>query len=151
MLEISGHFEGQGTRVVPVRDPLKQRAVLLREDFSNEEIRGAYQAWNFIDGALQSEADRSISNRRKSPKVAFDNLEKWYDPESEVATQKLYDKFRDFTIPPHGNPIEAFYALEDTNNQIAEKEMGALTPSCTRVLFAHCLMNVAISRRRCRR
>ena len=43
--------------MVPVGDPLKQRAVLLREGFSSEEIRGAYQAWNFIDGGLQSEAD----------------------------------------------------------------------------------------------
>ena len=48
----------------------------------------------------------------------------WYDPESEVATQKLYDKFHDFTIPPNGNPIEALRALEDTNNQMTEKGMG---------------------------
>ena len=53
MLDISGHFVGQGTRAVPVGDPLKQRAVLLRECFSSEETRGAYQAWNFIDGALE--------------------------------------------------------------------------------------------------
>ena len=52
------------------------------------------------------------------------HLEKWYDPESERATQKLYDKFHNFTIPPNGNPIEALHALEDTNNQMAEKGMG---------------------------
>ena len=66
MLDISGHFVGQGTRVVPVGGTLKQKAVLLREGFSGEEIRGAYQAWNYIDGALQSEADRSILKRCKS-------------------------------------------------------------------------------------
>ena len=33
MLDISGNFLGQGTRAVPERDPLKQRAVLLREGF----------------------------------------------------------------------------------------------------------------------
>ena len=66
MLDISGHFVGQGTRVAPVEDPLKQKAVLLWEGFSSEEIRGAYQAWNFIDGALQSEANRSILKRCKS-------------------------------------------------------------------------------------
>ena len=33
VLDISGHFIGQGTRVVPVGDLLKQKAVLLREDF----------------------------------------------------------------------------------------------------------------------
>ena len=75
--------------MVPIGDPLKQKAVLLREGFSSEEIRGAYQAWNFIDEALQSEADRSILKICKSPRQAFDRLEKWYDPESEVATQKI--------------------------------------------------------------
>ena len=124
MLDISGHFVGQMTRAIPLEDPLKQRAVLLREGFSDEEIRGAYQAWNLIDETLQSEADRSILKRCKSPREAFDHLEKWCDPESEVATQKLYDKFHDFTIPPNGNPIEAFYALEDTNNQMSNKGMG---------------------------
>ena len=89
ILGISGHFVAQGTRVVPVGDPLKQKAVLLRESFSSEEIRGVYQAWNFIDGALQSEADRSILKRCKSPRETFDHLEKWYDPESEVTIQKL--------------------------------------------------------------
>ena len=93
MLDISGHFVGQGTRVEPVGDPLKQKAVLLREDFPSKEIRGAYQAWNFIDGALHSEVDRSILKRCKSPREAFDHLEKWYDPKSEVATQKVYGKF----------------------------------------------------------
>ncbi|CAN0121211.1 unnamed protein product, partial [Ascophyllum nodosum] len=51
-------------------------------------------------------------------------LEKWYDPESEVATQKLYDKFRNFTIPPNSNPVKALHTLEDTNNQMTEKGMG---------------------------
>ena len=63
LLDISGHFVGQGTRVVLVEDPLKQRAMLLRESFSSEKIRGAYQARNFIDGARQSEADISILKR----------------------------------------------------------------------------------------
>ena len=44
MLDIYDHFVGQRVRAVPVGDPLKQKAVLLREGFSPEEIRGAYQA-----------------------------------------------------------------------------------------------------------
>ena len=44
MLDISDHFVGQGMQMVPVGDPLKQKAMLLREGFSNEGIRGAYQA-----------------------------------------------------------------------------------------------------------
>ena len=86
VLDTSGYFVGQGARVVPVGDPLKQRAVVLREDFLSEEIRGAYQVWNFIEEGLQSEADRSILKRCKSPREAFDHLEKWCDPESGVAT-----------------------------------------------------------------
>ena len=124
MLDISDYFVGQGTRVVSVGDPLKQKVVLLWERFLSEEIRGAYQAWSFIDGMLQSEADRSILKRCKSPREASDHLEKWYGPESKVAAQKLYHKFHDFTIPPNSNPIEALHALEDTNNQMAKKGMG---------------------------
>ena len=41
-----------------------------------------------------------------------------------MATQKLYGKFHDFTIPPKSNSIEAMHALEDTNNQMAEKGIG---------------------------
>ena len=103
MPEISGYFVGQGTRVVSVGNPLKQKAVLC------EELRGAY---------------RSMLKRCKSPREAFGDLEQWYDPESEVATQTLYDKFCDFTIPPKRNPIEALHALEDINKQMAEKGMG---------------------------
>ena len=105
LLGISGHFAGQGTRQVPVRDSLKKKAVGLREGFSSEEIKRAYQAWNFIDGALHSEVDRSILMRCKSPREAFDHLEKWYDPESEVATQTLCDKFHGSTIPLNSIPL----------------------------------------------
>ena len=82
-LDISGHLVGQETRVVPVGDSLKQKPVLLREDFVSEDIEGAYREWNFIDGALQREADRLILKRCKSPREAFDHLQKWYDSERE--------------------------------------------------------------------
>ena len=124
--------------MVSVGDPLKQKAVLLRKGVSSEEIRGAYQAWNFIDEALQSEADRSVMKRCKSPREAFEHLEQWGNPESEVATQKLYDKFYDSTIPPKCNPIEALHALKYINNQMAEKGMGIpdtfLHARCVRAL-----------------
>ena len=46
-LDISRHFVGQETRVLPIRDPLKQRAVLLREGFSSGEIReGRKREWD---------------------------------------------------------------------------------------------------------
>ena len=46
-----------------------------------------------------------------------------YDPESEVASQKLYDNFHDFTIPPNSNPIEALHKRKVTINQMAEKKI----------------------------
>ena len=75
MLDISDHFVGKGMRMVPVGGPYKPKASLLRERFSNEEIRGAYQAWNFIDEALQSEGNRAIHQYfhvSPSPQIVWD-------------------------------------------------------------------------------
>ena len=126
MLDISDHFVGQMLREVPVGDPLKSRAVLLSEGFSADEIRGAYRAWNFVDTALKNEEDRSILKRCKSPREVFEFLEKWYNPESEVATQNLYDKFHEFTIRPNSNPITALHDLEDTVHQMQERGIGRI-------------------------
>ena len=139
MLDITAHFVDQGTRAVPVGDPLKQKAVLLQEGFSNDEIRTAYQAWNFIDAALQSESDRSILKRCKSPREFFERLEKWHDPDSEVATQRLYDKFHEFAIPPHSDPITALHDLEDTNNQMHEKGIGRIPDAVLHARFVRAL------------
>ena len=139
MLDITAHFVDQGMRAVPVGDPLKQKAVLLQEGFSNDEIRTAYQAWNFIDAALQSESDRSILKICKSPREVFERLEKWHDPDSEVATQRLYDKFHEFAIPPHSDPITALHDLEDTNNQMHEKGIGRIPDAVLHARFVRAL------------
>ena len=139
MLDITAHFVDQGMRSVPVGDPLKQKAVLLQEGFSNDKIRTAYQAWNFIDAALQSDSDRSILKRCKSPREVFERLEKWHDPDSEVATQRLYDKFHEFTIPPHSDPITALHDLEDTNNQMHEKGIGRIPDAVVHARFVRAL------------
>ena len=139
MLDISDHFVGQGMQMVPVGDPLKQNAVLLREGFSSEEIRGAYQAWNFIDAALQSEADRAILKRCRSPQEVFERLEKWHSSKSEVATQRLYDTFHEFAVPPHSNPIAAFHDLEDINNQMDEKGIGRIPDTVLHARFVRAL------------
>ena len=110
--------------MVPVGDLLKPKAALLREGISNEEIRGAYQALNFIDAAIQSGADKAILKICRSPREVFESLEKWHDPESEMATQRLYNKIHEFAIPPHSNPIAALHDLKDMNNQMYEKGIG---------------------------
>ena len=138
MLDISDHFVGHGVRAVPVGDPLKQKAVLLRERFSPEEKGGAYQAWNFLDAVIQSEEDRAILKRCRSPREVFQFLGKWYDPENEVATQHLFDKFHEFSIPQNSNPIAAFHALEDINNQMKEKGMGQIPDTVLHARFCPC-------------
>ena len=139
MLDIIAHFVDQGMRAVPVGDPLKQKAVLLQEGFSNEEIRGAYQAWNFVDAALQSNANSSIIKRCISPREVFERLKKWHDPDSAVATQRLYDKFHEFAIPPHSDPIAALHDLEDTNNQMHEKGIGRIPDAVLHARFVRAL------------
>ena len=63
-----------------------------------------------------------------------------------MATQELYDKFHDFTIPPNSNPIESLHALE-----IARKGMDIPDTFLHARLFARCLMNMIMSNGHCRR
>ena len=139
MLDISDHFVGQKVRAGPVGDPLKQKAVLLWEGLSPEEIRGAYQACNFLDAVLQSEEDRAILKRCRSPREVFEFLGKWYALENEVATQHLFDKFREFSIPQNSNLIAALHTLIDMKNQMEEKGMGRTPDTILHVCFVHAL------------
>ena len=138
MSEISDYFVGQRVQAVSVGDPLKQKAVLLREGFLPEEIRGAYQTWNFLDAALYSE-DREILKRCRSPREVFEFRGKWYDPENEVATQHLFDKFHEFSIPQNSNPISALHVLENINNQTEEKGMGRIPDTVLHARFVRAL------------
>ena len=90
MLDISDLSVGQGVRAVPVGDPFMQIAVLLREGVLPEKKRGDYQAWNVLDTALQSEEDKAILKRCRSPREVFEFLGKWHDPENEVAKQPYH-------------------------------------------------------------
>ena len=77
--------------------------------------------------------------RCKSPREVFERLEKWHDPDSEVATQRLYDKFHKFAIPPHSDPIAALHDLEDTNNQMHEKGIGRIPDAVLHARFVRAL------------
>ena len=148
MLDISDHFVGQRVRAVPVGDPLKQKVVLLREDFSPKEIRGAYQAWNFLDAALQSDEDRAILKRCRSPSEVFEFLGKWYDPENEVATQHLFVMFHEFSIPDNSNPTAAVHALEDINKQMKENWIGGIPDTVLHALLSmRCLPNTTMQKK----
>ena len=128
MLDIFDHFVDQRVREVPVGDPLKQEAVLLRESFLPKEIRGAYQAWSFLDAALESEDDRAILKRCRPPREVVKFVGKWFDLKIEVATLHLFDKFHVFLVSQNSNPIAALHALEATNNQKTKRVWdGSLT------------------------
>ena len=91
--------------------------------------------WNFLDATLQSQEDRAILERCRSPREVFEFLGKRHDPENEVTTQHLFDKFHEFSIPQNSNPITALHALEDINNQLEKEGMGRIPD--TVVLHAH--------------
>ena len=67
------------------------------------------------------------------------NPETMHDPENEVATQRLFDKFREVSIPQSSNPIAALHALEDINNQMEEKRMGRIPDTVLHARFVRTL------------
>ena len=113
--------------------------MLLRGCFLPEEIRGAYQAWSFLDAVLQSEEDRAILKRCRSPREVFESLGKGYDPENEVDIHYLFGKFHEFSIPQNSNPIAALRALKDINNQMEEKGMGRIPDTVLHARFVRAL------------
>lgn len=70
------------------------------EGLSSTESTKARLAWIFLDGAVKGKEDIAVLQRYRSPREAFEYLEKLYDPESEVAPNKLYDQFHAETLSP---------------------------------------------------
>ena len=68
MLDISDHFVGQRVRTVPVRDPLKQKAVPLREVFLREEIRDRLSVKNTKTGSVNDSCSSSSSSDSSNSK-----------------------------------------------------------------------------------
>ena len=56
-----------------------------------------------------------------------------------MATQRLYDKFHEFAIPPHSDPIAALHDLEDINNQMHEKGIGRIPDAVLHARFVRAL------------
>ena len=70
---------------------------------------------------------------------SFRTLGKWHDLEYEVATQHLFDKFHEFSIPQNSNPNAALHALEAINNQMEEKRMGQIPDTVLHARFVRAL------------
>ena len=51
----------------------------------------------------------------------------------------MYDKFHEFTIPPHSDPIAALHDLEDINNQMHEKGIGRIPEAVLHARFVRAL------------
>ena len=56
-----------------------------------------------------------------------------------MTTQRLYEKFHEFAIPPHSNPISALHDLEDINNQMYEKGIGRILETVLHARFVRAL------------
>ncbi|CAN0392846.1 unnamed protein product, partial [Hapterophycus canaliculatus] len=56
-----------------------------------------------------------------SAKDALANLDAWYDPQTQGATQNQFEQFNRFSIAPKDNPIEKLSQLEDLANRLREK------------------------------
>ena len=56
-----------------------------------------------------------------------------------MATQHLFDKFHEFSIPQNGSPIAALHALEDINNQMEEKGIGRTPDTVLHARFVRTL------------
>ena len=70
-----------------------------------------------------------------------------YNPEKEVATQNLFDKFHEFSMPQNSNPIAALDALKNINNQMEEKETGRTPDTVVHARFVRgpCKINTTIN------
>ena len=56
-----------------------------------------------------------------------------------MATQRLYDKFHEFEIPPHSSPIAALHDLENIDNQMYEKGIGRIPKTVLHARFVRAL------------
>ena len=56
-----------------------------------------------------------------------------------MATQRLCDKFHEFSIPPHSSPIAALHDLENLNNQMYEKGIGRIPKTVLHARFVRAL------------
>ena len=151
MLDITDHFVGQGMRAVPVGDPLKQKAVLLQEGFSNEEIKGAYQAWNFIDAALQSDSDRSILKRCKSPREVLSALKNGMTLIAKWQRNDCTTSFTSLRSHPTATPLPHFMTSRIQITRCMRRGSdGFLKQCCMHVSFARCPTSIPSSKKRCR-
>ena len=56
-----------------------------------------------------------------------------------MATQHLFDKFHDFSIPQNSNPIAALHAFEDINYKMEGKGMRQIPDTVLHARFVRAL------------
>ena len=78
---------------------------VVKEGFSSDEIKGAYQAWISIDRALQSEVDGSIVKRYESPRAAFNHVEKCTTQRMRWRLKSYMTNFLTLSFPPTATPL----------------------------------------------
>lgn len=148
-------FRGRGEARRPSNGAQEGKRCAVETDFSMTGIKEARLTWNFLRDSLKDDEDRAVLTRCKSPRYVSWYLEQFYDPESQVALNKLCEKFHDFTTQnttarqPHSciNTRPQYYQVEWKSGTWAE----SLMPRYMLELSPPCLMGMHTSRRPCRR
>ncbi|CAN0492268.1 unnamed protein product, partial [Scytosiphon promiscuus] len=65
-----------------------------------------------------------ILRRSSSPKDALANLDAWYDPQTQGATQDYFNRFNEFRVASRDNPIEKLCFLENLATRLREKSIA---------------------------
>ena len=93
----------------------------------------------FLERSTSERGDRAILKRLRSPREDFELPGKWYNPENEVATHDLFDKFHEFSIPQNSKAIAALHALKVINNQMGGKGIGRIPDTVLHARFVRAL------------
>lgn len=63
-----------------------------------------------------------------------------YDPQSEVASNKLHDKFHEFQIPPHGKPKAELHEVEEIHTWMEKRKMSRISDAKVNAHFVSGLL-----------
>eukprot|EP00903_Cladosiphon_okamuranus_P012014 g11281.t1 len=118
LLDLKDQFVG----TCPVADITKGSRELSDEGFSPTEISAGKNAWNLLSTALVSEHAKSIIRQCPNAKMALQELDAVYSPDTQGAKQELFRRFNRFYFNAKDDPIRALNDLELIWAQLNDKE-----------------------------
>eukprot|EP00752_Nemacystus_decipiens_P017516 g15699.t1 len=118
ILDIVEQFVGTSR----VADITKSSRELINDGFSSDEISAGKNAWNLLFTALQSEHSRAIIRQCPNAKVALQELDAVYSPDTQGAKQELFRRFNGFRFSAKDDPVRALNDLELIWSQLNAKD-----------------------------